>query len=295
MFTDDFTFDPSMLAQSSQYHSQNQAQRPQQHLQPPAHMRRSSSSSISSQLSNPFEYSYDLPSNSDAGSVSDLEGYDFGFGGSFGGSGVENGFGGGAMMPQQFLNMPPQHGQRSVSSGAVPTMGSMAIDPNMFRPKERAASLGNAGAGLAINPNVLMQGQTAMDDLATAKPQCQGPAGTAAEEKQRAPRSKNKSISAISAASGAGTGTEDEDDGVAGGRKTSHARKQKPNHIPRPRNAFILFRKHVVDAKLIPPSVEIRHQNVSVIVAKMWAEASAEQKEEFNELAKIEKEEHQKK
>lgn len=35
-------------------------------------------------------------------------------------------------------------------------------------------------------------------------------------------------------------------------KKVSHARKQTADHIPRPRNAFILFRKHVVDAKLIP-------------------------------------------
>ncbi len=35
----------------------------------------------------------------------------------------------------------------------------------------------------------------------------------------------------------------------------------------------------------------MRHQNVSIITAKMWAEASPEQKAHFNELAKIEKEE----
>ncbi|OWZ67297.1 hypothetical protein AYX15_01600 [Cryptococcus neoformans] len=78
-------------------------------------------------------------------------------------------------------------------------------------------------------------------------------------------------------------------------KKVSHARKQTADHIPRPRNAFILFRKHVVDAKLIPPSVEMRHQNVSIITAKMWSEAPAEQKAHFNELARIEKEEHMKK
>jgi HMG box factor len=39
----------------------------------------------------------------------------------------------------------------------------------------------------------------------------------------------------------------------------------------------------------------VRHQNVSVIVAKMWAEATAEQKAEFAELARVEKEEHMKK
>lgn len=32
----------------------------------------------------------------------------------------------------------------------------------------------------------------------------------------------------------------------------------------------------MVDAKLIPASVEMRHQNVSIIVAKMWSEVSCE-------------------
>lgn len=41
--------------------------------------------------------------------------------------------------------------------------------------------------------------------------------------------------------------------------------------------------------------MEIRHQNVSVIVAKMWADAPLEQKERFAELAKVEKEDHLKK
>ncbi|WVO21472.1 uncharacterized protein IAS62_002781 [Cryptococcus decagattii] len=78
-------------------------------------------------------------------------------------------------------------------------------------------------------------------------------------------------------------------------RKVSHARKQTADHIPRSPNAFNLFRKHVVDAKLIPASVEMRHQNVSIVTAKMWSEASAEQKAHFNELTLIEKEEHMKK
>ncbi len=51
----------------------------------------------------------------------------------------------------------------------------------------------------------------------------------------------------------------------------------------------------MVDAKLIPASVEMRHQNVSIITAKMWSEALVEQKKHFKELARIEKEEHMKK
>jgi HMG box factor len=269
----DFSIDPSLSNQMphAQAHS---------HLQPPPLMRRTSTSSTSSEMSNPFEYGFDLPSD-----ASDLEGFDFGFGGSFGAN--ANGFSN--MLPQQMLSM-PQHGQRSLSQGAVPTVGTMSIDPNMFRPKERATSLG--GAGLAIDPSVLMQGTA--DDLATAKPKRKGATTSHPVDAALAAKGKGRTVSSTSAATGTAS-TEDDDEDVAGGRKSSHARKQKPNHIPRPRNAFILFRKHVVDAKLIPASVEIRHQNVSVIVAKMWAEASPEQKEQFNELAKIEKEEHQKK
>lgn len=40
--------------------------------------------------------------------------------------------------------------------------------------------------------------------------------------------------------------------------KQSHSRKRPPGHIPRPRNAFILFRSHYVAAQLIPGKVEVR-------------------------------------
>jgi hypothetical protein len=72
-----------------------------------------------------------------------------------------------------------------------------------------------------------------------------------------------------------------------------------------------------VDAKLIPPEVEIRHQNISVVVSKMWAEvrrleigsretsqahihtrtmqADPETKTKFQEEARIEKEAHMRK
>jgi hypothetical protein len=40
--------------------------------------------------------------------------------------------------------------------------------------------------------------------------------------------------------------------------KKSHSRRRPPGHIPRPRNAFILFRMHYVAAQLIPGKVEVR-------------------------------------
>ncbi|WWC72576.1 uncharacterized protein I206_106538 [Kwoniella pini CBS 10737] len=83
--------------------------------------------------------------------------------------------------------------------------------------------------------------------------------------------------------------------GVPLPKKKSHARKQPEGHIKRARNAFILFRKHITDSNLIPPSVEVKHQNISVVAAKMWKEAPLEVRAKFNEQARIEKEEHSKK
>ncbi|KAK4685816.1 hypothetical protein P7C73_g4324, partial [Tremellales sp. Uapishka_1] len=77
--------------------------------------------------------------------------------------------------------------------------------------------------------------------------------------------------------------------------KKSHARKQPEGHVKRARNAFILFRKHITDSNLIPPSVEVKHQNISVVAAKMWREASQEVRQRFQEEARLEKEEHQRK
>lgn len=153
-----------------------------------------------------------------------------------------------------------------------------------------AGEIGNRGssgightsrqASLSIDPNVLKPRsklQTALheDDLATAVPKSATVPGNKRKSKAQLEEQREK-------------------------KKVSHARKvgpsflpprllgllshwvwrrdltlqQGPEHIPRPRNAFILFRKHVVDAKLIPASVEIRHQNVSIITAKMWSEVS---------------------
>nr|XP_019000384.1 uncharacterized protein I203_07166 [Kwoniella mangroviensis CBS 8507]OCF63845.1 hypothetical protein I203_07166 [Kwoniella mangroviensis CBS 8507] len=83
--------------------------------------------------------------------------------------------------------------------------------------------------------------------------------------------------------------------GVPAPKKKSHARKQPEGHIKRARNAFILFRKHITDSNLIPPSVEVKHQNISVVAAKMWKEAPLEVRAKFNEQARLEKEEHARK
>ncbi|KAG9090215.1 hypothetical protein FS749_000740 [Ceratobasidium sp. UAMH 11750] len=47
--------------------------------------------------------------------------------------------------------------------------------------------------------------------------------------------------------------------------KKSHSRRRPPGHIPRPRNAFILFRSHYVAAQLIPSKVENDHRHISKV------------------------------
>jgi len=74
--------------------------------------------------------------------------------------------------------------------------------------------------------------------------------------------------------------------------KKSHARKQPNGHIPRPRNAFILFRCDFVAQKKIPASVEPDHRNISRIVGRIWKAMSEADRRPWIEEAKREREKH---
>ncbi|KAH7925775.1 hypothetical protein BV22DRAFT_406588 [Leucogyrophana mollusca] len=74
--------------------------------------------------------------------------------------------------------------------------------------------------------------------------------------------------------------------------RQSHARRQPAGHIPRPRNAFILFRCDFVQQRKIPQAVENDHRNLSRIAGKLWREMSKEDKQPWIELALKEKERH---
>lgn len=74
--------------------------------------------------------------------------------------------------------------------------------------------------------------------------------------------------------------------------KKSHSRKQPEGHIPRPRNAFILFRCDFVAQKKIPASVEPDHRNISRIVGRIWKAMSDEDRQPWIEEAKKEREKH---
>ncbi|TFK70575.1 high mobility group box, partial [Pluteus cervinus] len=59
--------------------------------------------------------------------------------------------------------------------------------------------------------------------------------------------------------------------------------------VPRPRNAFILFRCDFVRQKKIPEDVEKDHRNISRIVGRIWREMSEEDKFPWVEMAEREK------
>ncbi|KAK8854591.1 hypothetical protein IAR55_003330 [Kwoniella newhampshirensis] len=158
-------------------------------------------------------------------------------------------------------------------------MTRLSIDPKLFAPPS-----------VACDNKDQLDGEED-DVIVTAKPKTRGKGKVITGDKMRAGREEISGRRKKGATGGVGAVVKED----SGKVRISHARKQTPDHIPRPRNAFILFRKYVVDAKLIPASVETRHQNVSIITAKMWSEASPGQKAHFNKLATIEKEEHLKK
>jgi hypothetical protein len=76
--------------------------------------------------------------------------------------------------------------------------------------------------------------------------------------------------------------------------RPSHARRQPAGHIPRPRNAFILFRCDFVLQKKIPGHVESDHRNLSRIAGKIWRGMKKEQQKPWIDLALKEKECHAK-
>ncbi|CAE6542219.1 unnamed protein product [Rhizoctonia solani] len=71
----------------------------------------------------------------------------------------------------------------------------------------------------------------------------------------------------------------------------SHSRRQPPGHIPRPRNAFILYRSWYVKQGFLS-DVENDHREISRIVGKIWKHMSVEEQAPWRVRAEEEKVEH---
>ncbi|KAG8762628.1 hypothetical protein FRC11_008380 [Ceratobasidium sp. 423] len=71
----------------------------------------------------------------------------------------------------------------------------------------------------------------------------------------------------------------------------SHSRRQPPGHIPRPRNAFILYRSWYVRQGFLS-DIENDHREISRIVGKIWKQMSPEEQAPWRAMAEEEKAEH---
>ncbi|GAA5866690.1 hypothetical protein JCM3774_001959 [Rhodotorula dairenensis] len=78
-----------------------------------------------------------------------------------------------------------------------------------------------------------------------------------------------------------------------GKKRKRHGRKMSADHIPRPRNAFILFRSHAITSGLIPRSIGVKdHKNISQIVGGVWRGLSEPERQQWEVLAEEEKRRH---
>ncbi|KAF7327833.1 Phosphoacetylglucosamine mutase [Mycena kentingensis (nom. inval.)] len=61
--------------------------------------------------------------------------------------------------------------------------------------------------------------------------------------------------------------------------KRVHARKMSVPRVPRPPNAFILFRSSFIKAQTLSPTVESNHSTLSKIIGMTWKNLSAEERD----------------
>ena len=77
--------------------------------------------------------------------------------------------------------------------------------------------------------------------------------------------------------------------------RSGHAKKKPENHIPRPPNAFILFRSHFIKSQHVSSDVETNHSTLSKIIGLTWQNLPPEERQTWHARAKIALEEHKRK
>ncbi|EED78094.1 predicted protein [Postia placenta Mad-698-R] len=76
--------------------------------------------------------------------------------------------------------------------------------------------------------------------------------------------------------------------------RVSHAKKRDASYIPRPPNAFILFRSSFIHAQHIPGKIEGNHSALSKIIGKYWKALPREEREVWEAKAVLAQAEHRK-
>ncbi|KAH7920078.1 hypothetical protein BV22DRAFT_1040290 [Leucogyrophana mollusca] len=75
-------------------------------------------------------------------------------------------------------------------------------------------------------------------------------------------------------------------------QRTNHAKKRDASYIPRPPNAFILFRSSFIRSQQVPEKVEGNHSTLSKIIGKYWKTLSREEREVWEAKALVAQAEH---
>ncbi|CDO71018.1 hypothetical protein BN946_scf184844.g22 [Trametes cinnabarina] len=82
---------------------------------------------------------------------------------------------------------------------------------------------------------------------------------------------------------------------MLGPARPSHAKKRDASYIPRPPNAFILFRSSFIRAQHIPGQIEGNHSALSKIIGKYWKALPREERQVWEAKAVVALAEHRKK
>ncbi|KAH7930599.1 HMG-box, partial [Leucogyrophana mollusca] len=67
------------------------------------------------------------------------------------------------------------------------------------------------------------------------------------------------------------------------------SRNRSPNHVPRPRNAFMLFRSAFAAAQKITTNIEHDSRHITRIIAHCWNRLSESEKQVWRDKAAAEK------
>jgi HMG (high mobility group) box len=78
-------------------------------------------------------------------------------------------------------------------------------------------------------------------------------------------------------------------------RRPAHTKKKPENHIPRPPNAFILFRSSFIKSQHVSTEVETNHSTLSKIIGLTWQNLPEEERQLWHTKAKEALNEHKRK
>ena len=81
----------------------------------------------------------------------------------------------------------------------------------------------------------------------------------------------------------------------SGPKKPGHGKKKADDHIPRPPNAFILFRSSFIKSRHVSTEVETNHSTLSKIIGLTWQNMPHEERQFWHSKAKMAQAEHKRK